>query len=262
MLKWSFIEISAGGTHPVEVTTPYKIQYWIQSSPAAAKQHWHLSYSDNNNDCMDGKTEDGCGGAEDDYRGKGRCAGDYGWMNGGIWGHCGARGGAEWVWDAAEQRGRVRHKHRESFLQPATRDITVFLLRGFSPVCFVGLGVCAHETKPEHVSTSGNAFCSALLLCTAPWLLSLCVCHCLCSSSVFCFIFLLVSNFSSTATFPLKEELWILSFFIIYCLNAISSISFLTPPECFWQVVNIQREVAWSIINQATCKKQCWKEAK
>lgn len=39
----------------------------------------------------------------------------------------------------------MRHRRRESFLQPATRDITVFLLRGFSLVRkkgFVCLSVC------------------------------------------------------------------------------------------------------------------------
>lgn len=87
----------------------------------------------------------------------------------------------KWLKELGRQQSRVRVRQRESFLQPATRDITVFLLRGFSLVRknrFVCVRVYAHPTKPQHVSTAGNA--SALLSS-----LALLPDFCLCVSFVF-----------------------------------------------------------------------------
>lgn len=75
------------------------------------------------------------------------CAVDYRWMNvrmreRGI--YCSKEKRVKKL-ESQQRRERVRHRRRESFLQPATRDITVFLLRGFSLVRkkgFVCLSVC------------------------------------------------------------------------------------------------------------------------
>lgn len=72
-----------------------------------------------------------------------------------------------------QRRGRVRQRRGESFLQPATRDITVFLLRGFSLVrknsfVCVCVRVCVRPAKPQHVSTAGTALRSPVLSCTPP----------------------------------------------------------------------------------------------
>lgn len=107
-----------------------------------------------------------------------------------------------------QQKGaRVRQRRRESFLQPATRDITVFLLRGFSLVrknSFVCVCVCLCECVCAQLSLNMLAppgMPSALLSSSA--LLSD---FCLCVS-----VFLLLMSFFFNFPFPSSPSSFLLS---------------------------------------------------
>lgn len=175
------------------------------------------------------------------------CAVDYRWMNvrmreRGI--YCSKEKRVKKL-ESQQRRERVRHRRRESFLQPATRDITVFLLRGFSLVKkkgFVCLSVCVSVcAKLSRNMLTPPGMPSALLSSSA---LLHDVCLFLLMTFFFCgFIELSISFlpfffcfFFTSSSFPCFlsmcpssfKKCWLL---FIYCPYAIRSISLPIKPE-------------------------------
>lgn len=174
------------------------------------------------------------------------CAVDYRWMNvrmreRGI--YCSKEKRVKKL-ESQQRRERVRHRRRESFLQPATRDITVFLLRGFSLVKkkgFVCLSVCVSVcAKLSRNMLTPPGMPSALLSSSA-------LLHDFCLFLLMTFFFVVSLNFpfpsspsSSafffTSSFPCFlsmcpssfKKCWLL---FIYCPYAIRSISLPIKPE-------------------------------
>lgn len=121
---------------------------------------------------------------------------------------------------------------------------------------------CVCQTKPQHVNTAGNAFCSAVLFCTTPWLLSF----------SFDDLFFVVSlNFPfpsspfTSSSFPCClsmcpssfKKCWLL---FIYCPHAIRSISLPIKPEYLWQAVNMQSTTVNNILSNMQKGVRCIKK--
>lgn len=162
------------------------------------------------------------------------CAVDYRWMNvrmreRGI--YCSKAKRVKKL-ESQQRRERVRHRRRESFLQPATRDITVFLLRGFSLVRkkgFVCLSVCVSVcAKLSRNMLTPPGMPSALLSSSA-------LLHDFCLFLLMTFFFVVSLNFpfpsspSSSAFYLLLLPFHVVFQCALLLLRSVGSCLFIVP---------------------------------
>lgn len=162
------------------------------------------------------------------------CAVDYRWMNVRMrerGSYCSKAKRVKKL-ESQQRRERVRHRRRESFLQPATRDITVFLLRGFSLVRkkgFVCLSVCVSVcAKLSRNMLTPPGMPSALLSSSA-------LLHDFCLFLLMTFFFVVSLNFpfpsspSSSAFYLLLLPFHVVFQCALLLLRSVGSCLFIVP---------------------------------